>query len=110
MDFNKSLDSECSFCKESIKLIPVKCLQSKHKFCDIACAKLFYDNIEKIKINIKDYNMYYSNNQLSSKAKNIYEKMDSTIFTMLPIYMINPEDDKKEAKKRYVKMILMMKK
>lgn len=108
MDFDKSLNSKCSFCGSCIKLTPVECIGQKYKFCDIACAKLFYDNVEKIKVNIKEYNMYYSNNQLSVKAKYIYEKMNSTIFSMLPIYKIQIGDNKKEAKKRYAKMIVMM--
>lgn len=110
MDFDKSLDDKCSFCGESIKLTPVECICNKCKFCDIACAKLYYDNVERVKIDMKKYNMYYSNNQLSPTAKTIYEKMNSVMFDMLPICKINVEDNISEMKMKYMKLLMMMRK
>ena len=108
MDFDKSLDSKCSFCGSSIKLAPVECIGNKCKFCDIACAKLYHDNVERIKIKVKEYNACYTNNQLTAKAKRIYEKMNSTLFDMLPICKIELGDDLAEVKKNYAKMLTMM--
>lgn len=107
MDFNKSLGSVCSFCGKAVDLAPVETVDKKCKFCDIVCAKLYYDNVEKIKINVKEYNMHYINNQLSTTAKRIYEKMNSTLFDMLPICMMTMNDDVNEVKKSYTKMISM---
>ena len=90
-------------------LAPVECIDNHAKFCDIVCAKLFHDNISNVKIDMKKYNMYYTNNQLSSPAKKIYEKMGSVMFNMLPICVVDVDDDVEEMKNRYTKMILMMK-
>lgn len=89
MDFDKSFSMNCTLCNSKINMTPITCHNCPHKFCDIACAKLYNDNFEKININIKEYNMYYINNQLSNKAKQLYEYTHHTIFHMLPIYRID---------------------
>lgn len=110
MDFDRNIFDLCSFCEENIDKFAVTCYNSNCKFCDLVCAKLYYDNVEKIKINIKEYNQLYINNQLSNQDKNMFEKLSMTSFYMFPIYKLDEYADKKEAKKLYSKSILMMKK
>lgn len=110
MDFSRSLYDKCSFCNDTINDFYVSCLNCDCKFCDIACAKLYYDNVDKVKINLKDYNTHYVNGQLSSTESSIFEKVATTSFYMLPIYKIGDDIDRNVAKQNYQKMLLMMKK
>lgn len=81
------LDSCCNFCKKKIKFMPLSSIDKKLKFCDVVCAKLYYDNVGKFEINKNEYNNYYNNDQLSKKAKEIYSKVGKIIFQQLPMYV-----------------------
>lgn len=84
MDFNNSLDVLCNFCHQPIAFASVDTYSGEH-FCHLACAKLYYDNVDKIKLNFRLYQRAYTNQQLSPLAVNIYEKLEGTLFNMLPI-------------------------
>lgn len=103
------LNSCCSFCKKKIKFMPLSSIDKSLKFCDYVCAKLYYDNVNKFEINKKEYNNYFINDQLSKKAKEIYNKIGGVIFKQLPIYTPTPDDETYDSpelmKKRYLKIL-----
>ena len=103
------LNSCCSFCNKKIKFMPLSSIDKSLKFCDIICAKLYYDNVGKFEINKTEYNNYYINDQLSKKAKDIYNKVGAIMFKQLPIYspLINDEayGNPELMKKKYTKIL-----
>ena len=103
------LTSHCNFCKKKIKFMPVNSLDRTLKFCDIICAKLYYDNVEKFEINRNEYNNYYINDQISKKAKEVYNKVGGVMFKLLPVYAPNEKDeaygDVELMKRKYFKML-----
>ena len=104
---NKSFVNICSFCEREIHLSPVRCIGCTEKFCDLCCAKLFYDNVYKITIDSIEYTAQYRTNQLSSLAKHIYEITGSTLFEMMPIYKFDIEhDDLNVVKNRYLNVFI----
>lgn len=58
------------------------------KFCDFICAKLFYDNFNRITIDITDYKRAYNQNLLDKKARTIYERVGNNYFAFLPTYKV----------------------
>ena len=90
--FDKSLNSQCSFCGKDIKLIPIQSLDDTLKFCDIICAKLYYDNVHHFIFNTKLYNNYFVEGQLSKSAAAVYERARYIIFEQLPIYKPLPNE------------------
>lgn len=108
MNFSGSLFNTCSFCNASIKCGELKSFDGK-LFCDIVCAKLYNDNVEHIKINIREYNKLYNSNQLSSQAMSLLEKIKIYSFEMLPYYKIDDLNDIDESKKHYKKIMSMLK-
>lgn len=111
MDFAGDLDFDCSFCHASIELAPVRTFDDKHHFCNIVCAKLYYDNYERIKVDMTNYQRMYSSGQLSSLSKELYDKMNGTMFYMLPVYKIEDVEDvnKFDARDYYTAVLLNMK-
>ena len=87
-----SFDNHCSFCGKKIKFMPLSSVDKKLKFCDLVCAKLYYDNKEHFAINRIEYNNYYINDQLSKKAKEVFGRVGSILFKQLPIYKPLPTD------------------
>ena len=87
-----SMKHTCSFCHKDIKFFPAQSIDGKLNFCDIICAKLYYDNVEQFTLNVKKYNNYYNEGELSKKAKDIYEKCRFVLFEQLPIYKPLPND------------------
>lgn len=83
----------CSFCHKEIKLFPAQSVDNKLKFCDLICAKLHYDNTEHFTLDIKRYNNYYNEHELSKKATDTYEKCRFVLFEQLPIYQPLPTDE-----------------
>lgn len=77
----------CSFCGKEINMFPASSSDGKFKFCDLICAKLFYDNNEKFVLDIKRYNNYFNEGQLSDKASRIYEQCRFMMFEQLPVYV-----------------------
>ena len=83
---NFSTKNVCSFCHKTIKMFPAQSIDSKYKFCDLICAKLFFDNNEHFTLDIKRYNNYYNEHEISKKATDIYERCRYLLFEQLPIY------------------------
>ena len=104
-----SLSSCCSFCDKKIKFMPLSSLDKSLKFCDIVCAKLYYDNVCKFDINRDEYNNYFNNDQLSKRAKDVYSRVGNVLFKLLPIYIPNETDeaygDIELMKRKYFKML-----
>lgn len=96
---------KCAWCNKYIKNQPLKTLPFKYEFCDIACAKLYDLNIEKIQLNLKEYNNLYVNNLLTTKSKNIYEITNTCLFETLPFYKIQKNESRTSAKKKYENII-----
>lgn len=89
---NTTLKHTCSFCNKEIKLCPCSDINNKLKFCDLICAKLYYDNVEHFTIDIKRYNNYYNECQLSKKARDVFERCRWLVFEQLPIYQPSQSD------------------
>lgn len=81
-----NMKSKCNFCNKEIKMFAAQSMDGKLKFCDLVCAKLYYDNNEHFTFDSKKYNNYYNENELSKKAKEIYDKCRFVLFEQLPIY------------------------
>ena len=87
LEFNMPMmNTTCSFCGKHIKDFPASSIDGRLKFCDLICAKLFYDNNEHFTLDIKKYNNYYNEGQLSKKARDIFERCNGIVFEQLPIY------------------------
>lgn len=104
-----NLTSICSYCNKKIKLMSLNSLDRSLRFCDIVCAKLYYDNVSQFDINRNEYNDYYINDQLSKRAKELYANVGSVIFKTLPIYKPNEKDEvygnTELMKRKYFKII-----
>lgn len=113
LEDNESVDvvmiQKCDFCKKKIKFMPVHTIDRTLKFCDLICAKLYYDNVKKITINRLEYNNYFINDQLSKSAKEIYNRVGKVLFKQLPIYVQLQTDEAYGSpelmKKKYNKII-----
>ena len=92
LEFNVSLRASCSFCGKTIKNCPASSVDGKWKFCDLICAKLFYDNHEHFIFDITRYNNYYNDGQLSKKAASVFELCNDVVFEQLPVYKPLPTD------------------
>ena len=92
--FSKSsaMKNTCSFCGKDIKMLPAQSVDGELKFCDLICAKLYYDNIGHFKFDVKRYNDYYNEESLSKKAYDIYDKYRFIMFEQLPVYKPSPGD------------------
>lgn len=90
---NSNMKSKCSFCDKEIKMFPAQSIDGKLKFCDLVCAKLYYDNKERFTFDSKKYNNYYNENELSKKAKEIYDKCRFVLFEQLPVYKPMPGEE-----------------
>ena len=87
-----NLKKTCSFCGKDIKFFPAQSVDGKLKFCDVICAKLYYDNIDKFTFDVKKYNNYFNEGELSKKAREIYDKCRFVIFEQLPVFKPEPND------------------
>lgn len=105
MNFDNSFIDTCAFCEQEIELSSVSCLDCDKKFCNLCCAKLYNDNIRPINIDMTNYRRLYQQNNLSSLAKRIYEKIE-TLFEMLPLYIIPSNMDHTNAKNNYMKLFI----
>lgn len=109
MNFNQEFDNKCSFCERAISFMPVKCFNCEHQFCDLVCAKLYYDHIENIKPDMNEYHLAYLRKQISKQAYEIYEKLSGVIFYMLPNSKGMNINDRVEAHNAYTKILLRIK-
>ena len=89
----KDIKSKCNFCKKEIKLFPASSIDGSLKFCDLVCAKLYYDNVQKFTFDVKKYNNYYNEGELNKKAKEVYEKCRFVLFEQLPVFIPSPSDE-----------------
>lgn len=108
MDFNNNLNAICDFCNEQIQCAPFESLEGQ-TFCHLVCAKLYHDNVEPLKVNMKNYRKLYLNNQLSKLAMNIYDKLHGTLFNMMPISTGIDITDEISARDSYVTTLLRIK-
>ena len=102
----KSLNYCCSFCENEIKGCALECIDSNNKFCDLCCAKLYYDNIEPINININLYIKHFRENDLEPLACNIYKRLGNKLFEMMPKYRFDKSISKIDAKTKYLNVYL----
>lgn len=93
----------CCWCDSVMNLIHVESF-SGERFCDICCAKLYYDNVKTIKINMRKYNTYCANNYLDERSKEIYMIISGSIFETLPVYSISGES-RIDAKRNYYNLL-----
>ena len=108
--FNDScLNDKCSFCGKVIKMFPASNSDNTLKFCDLICAKLYYDNVQHFLFDVKRYNNYYNEYQLSDKAREVFDRCRFVMFEQLPVYRPLKTDetynDPKLMKKIYDKIL-----
>jgi len=104
----------CILCHKSIRDCGLYSLNHELIFCDLVCAKIYFDNINKIEIDYNEYRKNYCNHKLSNKSLDIYKKYMNKFFIELPIIKISNFDkldklDESEYKKeimKYKKMYL----
>ena len=83
----------CAFCNKKIKGMPASSIDKSLLFCDIICAKLYYDNIERFTFNRREYNSFYVNDQLSNTANEIFAHVGGIMFELLPHVYIEANDE-----------------
>ena len=83
----------CAFCNKKIKGMPASSIDKSLLFCDIICAKLYYDNIERFTFNRREYNSFYVNEQLSNTANEIFAHVGGIMFELLPYVHIEANED-----------------
>lgn len=102
-----SMLKHCSFCNEEIKGMPASSLDKSLLFCDIVCAKLYYDTIHRFKFNKREYNNFYINDQLTNRASEIYSHLGGIMFELLPYTHIdgniNDINVRRSIKAKYIK-------
>lgn len=81
-----NLNHTCCFCGKDIKFFPASSTDGKLRFCDVICAKLYYDNVERFTFDVKKYNNYFNEGELSKKAKEVFERCRFVIFEQLPVF------------------------
>ena len=91
-ELNATMCKTCSFCGKDIKLMPAQDISNKLDFCDIICAKLYYDNIERFIFNVKQYNTYYEHGGLTKRAMETFGKARWFMFELMPVYVPNPNE------------------
>ena len=77
---------------------------NEYIFCDLACAKFFNDNVEKIEPEFSSYRRAYIDGKLCSESKVIYEKCTKKDFQLL-MNAKYEEGDKTLLKKIYVQNV-----
>lgn len=84
-----SLNPYCDWCRKEIKEPPAigKTLEDESikMFCDIICAKLYNDSINRIDFDFDRFTSYY-HRTFSKLSKKMYEKCKDSLFEELPIY------------------------
>lgn len=92
----KQILIRCSMCQKKISKKPLEGYFENNilLFCDLICAKLYYDNVEKIIINQKKYRYDYKNNQLGKFASIIYEICINKEFELMPEKKITENERK----------------
>jgi len=93
-------NNNCDMCHRKIKDCGLYSSNHGLIFCDLICAKIYSDNINKIDIDFQLYRNNYISKKLSVAAEKIYQKYKYKFFQQLPILIIN--DDKKEKLNQYL--------
>lgn len=104
------INNKCSFCNKSKNNILMTGIDlttgNDLCFCDYACAKLYYDNINhNIKIDEQKYRKDYLNHNLSKNAEKIYKKKGVKLFQQLPIVHSSNYKSILECKQVFVKTL-----
>jgi len=84
--------SICNMCHTKIKDCGLYSINHDLIFCDLICAKIYSDNVEKINIDSQLYRNNYVMKKLSSNAEKIYLKYKYKFFQQLPILLIKNEN------------------
>ena len=78
----------CSWCNHDISEYPSHATTENNEalsFCDILCAKLYNDNVEKIEFDFDSFTKAYLNTQ-SKRIKKLYDRCKDMMFEEMPIY------------------------
>ena len=85
----------CAMCHRKIKDCGLYSLNHDLIFCDLVCAKIYSDNINKIDIDFQTYRNNYVSKKFSVSAEKIYQKYKYKFFQQLPILIIKDDDKNK---------------
>ena len=75
----------CKLCHKTIRDSGLQSINHDLIFCDLICAKIYSDNIDKINIDYDEYRRNFCNNKLSNKSLDVYKKYKGKFFVELPI-------------------------
>lgn len=94
---DEALYQSCDWCGDYINDVPSRA--GNLNFCDILCAKLYNDNVNKI-----DFEFDSINTQ-TKRLRKIYDLCKNMMFEELPIYTTNLTD-RKEIKHNYEELFM----
>ena len=76
--------------KKEIKQMPAQDTTGSLNFCDVVCAKLYYDNVQRFTFNAKQYNIYFEQGELTKRAADVFGKARWFVFELMPVYIPRP--------------------
>jgi hypothetical protein len=77
--------NNCSWCDKRIQNDYMHTQNYKKHFCNVICAKLYSDNVERISIDYIDYINAYNNGVLESKYKALYAHTKHLMLEQMPV-------------------------
>lgn len=96
-------EKRCCFCSRTISLMPF--VANGNSFCDVICARLYYDSKTPIFYDKHQYDTYYKNGLLSTLASSTYKLLRSINLAMLPT--VEETNERKDiVKNRYAALIM----
>lgn len=101
------VDDTCAWCSQRIEGFPFVCdsPQTTLEFCDIACAHLYNDMVERIVPRKRENDKMNTKGLFSPLSARLYNITRSTVFDMLPVYKLDSEYDSVDAKAKYVSIL-----
>ena len=100
---------KCKWCNQDIKQYPAYGIaydtRLRIPFCDILCAKLYNDNVDKIEFDFDSFTRDYSKTN-PKRLRILYERCSDSLFEELPIYTADNRYSKKEIKDQYERLFL----
>ena len=108
--FNTELFLKCGWCAREIRKL---CLHGRKKngmvvpFCDIFCAKLYNDNVQRIVFDFMEYTCLYCKGMLDPQSAKIYQRCKGMLFEQLPIYTFDNGKPRDVVKNEYAKIFML---
>ena len=96
-------NSYCSFCNREINEYFLKDRKDEHRFCNIICAKLYNDCIDKIDIDYGSYQELIDKQLINKNDSKIYSRFNKLGIDFMPtVYNQNNLDPDDTDRKRQI--------